>query len=231
MTVSFPEFLPEPHATSTRTAQGVRPLSRRRGPYRNGLKRVFDVAAVLLAAPVVLPLILLLILIIRRDGGPGFYAQERVGRHGRIFRIWKLRTMVHGAEERLAALLAADPAARAEWEATQKLKCDPRITRFGAMLRRSSIDELPQLWNVLVGEMSLVGPRPMMTCQRALYPGLAYFGLRPGITGLWQTAGRNETTFRARADYDNAYDERLSLAADLGILARTVRVVVGGTGY
>lgn len=230
MTVSFPEFLPEPPATATRK-DTLRRLQERPGIYRNGLKRVFDVTAVLLAAPLVLPLVLLLLLIVRLEGSPALYRQERVGRHGRTFRIFKLRTMVPGAEERLAEVLDTDPAVRAEWEATQKLKRDPRITRLGAVLRRSSLDELPQLWNVLRGDMSLVGPRPMMTCQRSLYPGLAYYSLRPGITGLWQTAGRNETSFRARADYDAAYDERLSLKADLVILLRTVRVVLGGTGY
>ncbi len=231
MTVSFPEFLPKASSGSARAKQGPRRYAARTGIYRNGLKRVFDLAAVILTAPLVLPLILMLVLLVRRDGGPGLYAQDRVGRNGRTFRIWKLRTMVHGAEERLAELLARDPAAREEWEATQKLKCDPRITRFGMMLRRSSLDELPQLWNVFVGDMSLVGPRPMMTCQRVLYPGLAYYALRPGITGLWQTAGRNETTFRARADYDAAYEERLSFGTDLGILMRTVGVVLSGTGY
>ncbi len=231
MTVSFPEFLPEAPATTTRSASGSHRSARRISAYRNGLKRVLDVVAVLLAAPVVLPLLLILYVIVRFEGAPGLYAQDRVGRHGKTFRIWKLRTMVLDADARLAALLAADPAARAEWDATQKLKCDPRITRLGALLRQFSLDELPQLWNVFVGDMSLVGPRPMMTCQRAMYPGLAYYNLRPGITGLWQTAGRNETTFRARADYDAAYDQGLSLKSDLAILLRTVRVVLGGTGY
>jgi exopolysaccharide production protein ExoY len=118
-----------------------------------------------------------------------------------------------------------------EWDVTQKLKHDPRVTRFGQVLRRSSLDELPQLWNVLIGDMSLIGPRPMMTSQVALYPGKAYYSLRPGITGHWQTAGRNSTSFEARADYDTAYERDLCLGNDLRILMRTVTVVLKATGY
>jgi lipopolysaccharide/colanic/teichoic acid biosynthesis glycosyltransferase len=230
MTITFPEFLPDPSST---TAQPVRTgkTPHRGGVYRNALKRLFDVTAVVLAAPVVLPVVAGLALVVRRDGGRAFFTQQRVGRDGVPFRMWKLRTMVSDADARMAAYLDANPAARAEWDATQKLKCDPRITRFGRLLRRSSLDELPQLWNVLRGDMSLVGPRPMMLCQRALYPGTAYYALRPGLTGHWQTAGRNATTFEARAEYDTAYDADLSLGTDLAILARTVTVVMKGTGY
>ena len=188
-------------------------------------------AAVTLALPVVAPLILGLALAVRRDGGPAFYTQLRVGKGGRHFRMWKLRSMVADADARMAAYLDANPDAKREWNVTQKLKADPRITGFGAFLRRSSLDELPQLINVLTGDMSLVGPRPMMLNQQAIYPGQAYFALRPGITGHWQTAGRNATAFEARADYDTAYDADLSLKTDLRILARTVGVVMRCTGY
>jgi len=139
--------------------------------------------------------------------------------------------MVADADSRIAEHLERDPAARAEWDRTQKLKEDPRVTRFGQVLRRTSLDELPQLWNVLIGDMSLVGPRPMMTSQQALYPGLAYYALRPGITGYWQTSERNDTTFEARAFYDDAYEEDLSLSTDLRVLVRTVGVVLKATGY
>lgn len=201
-----------------------------RGLYRRLAKRMFDVTAVVLAAPVVVPLIAGLALAVRRDGGSPFYTQFRVGRGGRTFRMWKLRTMVVDADARMAAYLDANPEARREWELTQKLRDDPRITPFGRFLRKSSLDELPQLWNVLTGDMSLVGPRPMMLSQRGLYPSGSYYRLRPGITGYWQTAGRHKTTFAARAEFDDAYDRDLSLATDLRVLGRTVGVVVKGTG-
>lgn len=176
------------------------------------------------------PVVLVLAILVARDGGSPFYSQMRIGKGGRAFRMWKLRSMVVDADQRLEAWLAANPAARAEWDSTQKLRNDPRVTRFGHFLRRSSLDELPQLWNVFIGNMSLVGPRPMMLNQRDLYPGTAYYALRPGVTGYWQTAGRNRTTFEARAEYDAVYEEQLSLMTDLRILARTVSVVLRGTG-
>jgi lipopolysaccharide/colanic/teichoic acid biosynthesis glycosyltransferase len=202
-----------------------------RGLYRNGLKRGLDLVLVIAALPVVLPLLLLLALGAGLDGGNPFYCQRRVGRGGRSFRMWKLRSMIVDAEAVLALHLAADPAARAEWTRMQKLKHDPRITRFGRLLRKSSLDELPQLWNVLTGEMSLVGPRPMLPEQRPLYPGTAYYRLRPGITGAWQVSKRNESRFADRARYDHDYDRRLSLGTDLRLLAATVRAVLRGTGY
>jgi lipopolysaccharide/colanic/teichoic acid biosynthesis glycosyltransferase len=198
--------------------------------YRLGVKRALDILLVLIAAPVVLPVVLVLALLVMRDGGRPFYGQARLGLGGRSFRMWKLRSMVEGADALLEAHLAADPAARAEWDATQKLKVDPRVTRIGRFLRRSSLDELPQLWNVLVGDMSLVGPRPMMVCQRALYPGQSYFRLRPGITGPWQVSDRHESDFVDRVRFDDAYDRSLSLGTDLRLLWRTVWVVLRGTG-
>lgn len=204
---------------------------RERGPYRRGCKRALDILVVMLAAPFVLPFVLVLAVMVARDGGSPFYKQDRVGKGGRVFRMWKLRSMVVDADARMAAHLAADPEAKREWDATQKLKKDPRITRFGRFLRKSSMDELPQLWNVLIGDMSLVGPRPMMVNQKSLYPSTAYYELRPGITGYWQTAGRNKTTFAARAYFDSAYEEDLSFATDVAVLLRTFDVVVKGTGY
>ncbi len=203
----------------------------RKGWYRNAFKRAFDVTAIVLAAPIVVPIVAALAIAVSRDGGQAFYTQQRVGQGGRAFRMWKLRSMVSDADERMAHYLAANPEARAEWDETQKLKNDPRITPFGRFLRRASLDELPQLWNVLLGDMSLVGPRPMMLNQQALYPGTAYYALRPGVTGYWQTAGRNRTTFEARAEFDAIYEQDLSLATDLRILSRTVGVVMNCTGY
>ena len=155
----------------------------------------------------------------------------RVGRHGRIYTIWKLRSMTRDADQALEAHLAANPEARVEWDRTQKLKNDPRITKLGRVLRKSSLDELPQLFNVLRGDMSLVGPRPMMPEQQALYPGTAYYKLRPGITGMWQVSKRNESTFADRARFDTQYDRRLSLLTDIKLLLATVRVVLRGTGH
>jgi lipopolysaccharide/colanic/teichoic acid biosynthesis glycosyltransferase len=138
--------------------------------------------------------------------------------------------MVVDADAALARHLEHDPAARAEWGATQKLRRDPRLTPLGGFLRRYSLDELPQLWNVLVGDMSLVGPRPMLPQQRPLYRGTAYFDMLPGLTGLWQISERNDCSFAARADYDTRYAQIASLGTDFRILWRTIDVVFRGTG-
>lgn len=198
--------------------------------YRRYGKRTLDLVLVLAFAPIVILVIAILALLVACDGHNPFYSQARVGRNGRLFRIWKLRTMVVDADERLAEHLAADPQAALEWQATQKLRCDPRVTRAGHFLRRSSLDELPQLFNVLTGEMSLVGPRPMMPEQRNLYPGRDYYELAPGLTGLWQVSERNGSTFAARADYDTAYGRQISLALDVQTLSKTVGVVLMRTG-
>ncbi|WGH77275.1 sugar transferase [Jannaschia ovalis] len=198
--------------------------------YRAHLKRVLDVTLVLLALPAILPVIAVFAALVALDGGSPFYAQERLGLGGRRFRMWKLRSMVVDADAALARHLAADPEARAEWARDQKLRRDPRITRVGRLIRAVSIDELPQVFNVLTGDMSLVGPRPMLPEQRALYPGRAYYRLRPGLTGAWQVAGRGRTSFAARAEFDMSYDAALGLGADLRIIAATVGVVLRATG-
>lgn len=208
-----------------------RATAQRGGIYRKALKRALDIILVVLAAPLVLLSVAVLALGIALEGGRPFYSQPRVGRNGRVYRMWKLRSMVVDADARLESYLAQNPSARAEWDSTQKLKSDPRITRFGRLLRKSSLDELPQLWNVLWGDMSLVGPRPMMPCQQDIYPGTAYYRLRPGITGPWQVSRRNESTFADRARFDLDYEQTLSLATDLRLLIKTVHVVVHATGY
>ncbi len=144
--------------------------------------------------------------------------------------MWKLRSMVADADSLLEAHLAANPAARAEWDRSQKLRSDPRITVLGRIIRKTSLDELPQLWNVLRADMSLVGPRPMLPEQRILYPGTAYYALRPGITGFWQISVRNESSFAQRAKFDAAYLRQMSLKTDILVMLRTVRVVLCGTG-
>lgn len=219
-------------AAPVQSAQALTKSQKRPGAlYRATGKRALDITVVLLASLFVLPVVGLLALLVARDGGKPFYTQDRVGRNGRIYKIWKLRSMVDDADARLEAHLNAHPQARIEWDETQKLKDDPRITRFGALLRKSSMDELPQLWNVLKGDMSLVGPRPMMPSQVALYPGAAYYQLRPGITGSWQVSARNASTFADRAKFDTSYERDLSFMADTKLLIATVRVVLKGTGY
>ncbi|MCQ0969699.1 sugar transferase [Paracoccus sp. TK19116] len=202
------------------------------GLYRSGAKRALDLVLLVLASPFVVPVILILaLMVVVMDGGKPFYTQERVGQNGRIYRIWKLRSMVRDADARLADYLDANPDMRDQWETKQKLIDDPRITRLGRFLRKSSMDELPQLLNVLRGDMSLVGPRPMMPSQQSMYQGSAYYALRPGITGLWQVSDRNESSFADRARFDNIYNRSLSLRTDATILLATVRVVLNGTGH
>jgi len=212
------------------SADSLRETPRPRHPYRRIFKRLFDIVAVLAAAPFVIPLVCALALLIKLQGGRAFYSQPRVGRGGSHYTMWKLRSMTVDADTALATYLDANPEARAEWDSTQKLKNDPRITPFGRVLRKSSLDELPQLWNVLKGDMSLVGPRPMMPDQQDLYPGTAYYRLRPGITGMWQVSKRNQSSFADRARFDAQYDRRLSMVTDMKLLLATVRVVVRGTG-
>lgn len=213
------------------TDAGLPDSTEGRGFYRNGAKRAVETLLVLLTSPVTLPLILLMALLVSCDGGNPFFAQKRLGRKGRVFRIWKLRSMVVDAETHLKAHLESCPDARSQWDSTQKLKKDPRVTRVGRLLRKTSMDELPQLLNVMNGTMSLVGPRPMMVEQRHMYYGRAYYRVRPGITGLWQISARNESEFVARVRYDEEYHRNMSGWLDLKILARTVVVVLRGTGY
>lgn len=203
----------------------------RSGLYRNLLKRVVDVAVIMLFSVIVVPVVGVIALLVARDGHSPFYRSDRVGRGGRTFRMLKLRTMVPDADRMLDTYLNQNAAARLEWDCTQKLKNDPRITGIGRFLRKTSFDELPQLWNVLIGDMSLVGPRPMMPNQRALYNGLAYYALRPGITGPWQVSDRNECEFSKRAEFDSIYERDMSFATDVHLLMATFRVVCKGTGY
>ncbi len=210
---------------------GTISVRRRGGFYRNFMKRVIDSVLIIVAAPVLFPVVVFLALFVARDGHAPIYTSKRVGENGKLFKMLKLRTMVPNAELLLAGHLASDRDAREEWRSTQKLKNDPRITRFGRFLRKYSFDELPQLWNVLSGDMSLVGPRPMIPEQRALYPGLAYYSLRPGITGAWQVSDRNDCEFARRAEHDREYDQQMSFLLDAKLLFRTVGVIIKGTGY
>lgn len=199
--------------------------------YLRVVKPLIDRFAVILSLPIILPVIAILALFIMRDGHRPFYTQKRVGRGGVDFPLLKLRTMVPDADACLEGYLSENPEARAEWNATQKLKNDPRITRVGRLLRKTSLDELPQLLNVLAGQMSLVGPRPMMPCQKSMYPGSAYYRLKPGITGFWQVSKRNGAEFWQRAEYDTSYEREVALGTDIRVLFKTVGVVLRATGY
>ena len=167
-----------------------------------------------------------------QDGGPIFFAHRRIGQNGRTFYCFKFRSMAVDAEERLAALLEEDPQAREEWERDHKLRRDPRITRVGAFLRKTSLDELPQLINVLRGDMCLVGPRPIVEAEVAKYGRRFsdYCAVKPGITGLWQVSGRNDTSYRTRVALDCVYARNRTLLLDAYILACTLPAVLARRG-
>lgn len=199
---------------------------------RRAAKRTLDIILAGSALALLSPFFLVIGLLIRADGGPAFFAHGRVGQNGRLFRCLKFRTMVQNADVKLANFLADNPEAADEWRQTQKLRNDPRITPVGAFLRKTSLDELPQLINVLRGEMSLVGPRPIVTDERPRYGrSLPYYlGVRPGITGLWQVSGRSSTTYRERVEFDVWYAQNWSLWLDLWIMVRTVPEVLARRG-
>lgn len=200
--------------------------------YRRAGKRFFDLALALLILPLVAPIIGVLWLVITRDGGSGFFGHRRIGRDGKVFRCWKLRTMVVDAEQKLRDHLESNPEAAAEWAQDHKLNDDPRITRLGYFMRKTSLDELPQIWNVLKGDMSFVGPRPIVRVELHKY-GIhrpVYLSMTPGITGLWQVSGRNDVTYSERVQFDVDYSSELSLLTDIRLIAMTGMSVVGTTG-
>jgi exopolysaccharide production protein ExoY len=196
-------------------------------------KRSLDIAGSVAALVFFAPLMFFIALLVWAfDGGPALFSQERIGFGGRRFRILKFRTMKANAKDCLAEVLASDSMSNAEWLTRQKLLRDPRITRLGRFLRLSSLDELPQLINVIRGDMSLVGPRPIVEGEHLRYGRYfhQYCAVRPGITGLWQVSGRNNTTYRRRVAIDVAYSRRCCLAQDLWILLRTVPSLLSGEG-
>jgi exopolysaccharide production protein ExoY len=191
--------------------------------------RVLDIMIASAVLMFVAPLMLVVAIAIKiQDGGPVFFGHGRIGYEGRSFRCWKFRSMVVDAEARLSALLASDPEARREWDADQKLRRDPRVTLLGRFLRVSSVDELPQLFNVLTGEMSLVGPRPIVTAEVARYGSrfASYCSVRPGITGLWQVSGRNDVGYRSRVAMDTVFAKRCSASLYVQVLLATVPAVL-----
>lgn len=190
---------------------------------------ILHAAIALILLIVILPLMLMVSLAILLDGGgPVLFSHRRVGRCGRTFNCLKFRTMTRDAEVRLRELLERDAAARAEWARDQKLRNDPRVTPLGAVLRRSSLDELPQLVNVLRGEMSLVGPRPIAPAEVVRYGARIrhYYAVKPGITGLWQVSGRNDVSYRTRVAMDCLYARKRGLLLDGWLIVRTVPAVL-----
>ena len=198
------------------------------------MKRVFDLFGAAAGLVLLAPLFLYVMLQIKRQGGPGavFFGHVRIGMNGKPFKCWKFRTMVHNSQDVLAHLLATNADARAEWDKDFKLKNDPRITRIGHFLRRTSLDEIPQLWNVIKGEMSLVGPRPIIEEELERYGNRVDFYLesRPGLTGLWQVSGRNDTTYDERVALDAWYVKNWNLWYDIAIICKTIRSVTSGHG-
>lgn len=197
------------------------------------LKRIADIVLVLPIIPLALPLLgIVLLLVIMDSPGESIFHQERVGRGGKIYKVWKVRTMVEDADQVLDEYLTGHPELRPEWERTRKFKHDPRVTRVGRILRRTSVDELPQLWNVLKGEMSLVGPRPILPEEIEEYGNSynLYILVLPGLTGLWQVQGRNDLEFQQRVRLDEEYILNWSILMDISILIQTVKVVMTGYG-
>jgi exopolysaccharide production protein ExoY len=193
------------------------------------LKRAFDMIAAGAAFLFLLPAFVTIALLVKlSDGGPVLYRHTRVGRQGARFDCLKFRTMAVDSEERLARILLADPIAAEEWQSSRKLRNDPRITALGAFLRKTSLDELPQLWNVLTGDMSLVGPRPITRAELDRYgrDRRYYLLVRPGITGLWQVSGRSSVSYERRIRYDREYLERWSWLREIAIIVMTIPAVL-----
>ena len=215
-------------ATSSDDREPLRPL-----PVGGLAKRIPDIALALFLIVAFLPLLLLVAATVKLTSrGPVFFGHTRIGHGGRPFKCWKFRTMVTDGDAVLERHLAENPQARIEWERDRKLRSDPRVTRFGQVLRTYSVDELPLFFNVLLGDMSFVGPRPVTHDELDRYgPAVeAYLAARPGITGLWQTSGRNDTSYEQRVEMDQLYATEWTFGLDVVIMLRTVPVVLGARG-
>jgi Undecaprenyl-phosphate galactose phosphotransferase WbaP len=200
--------------------------------WNDAVKRTMDVCAASILLILLFPVLLIIALVVMSDHGNAVYGHPRIGRGGRTFKCLKFRSMVKNSDEVLSKLLATDPQARAEWDRDFKLKNDIRVTPVGRILRKTSLDELPQLWNVLRGDMSLVGPRPVVQKELVRYGRDVryYLALKPGMTGLWQVSGRNDVDYPTRVSLDVKYAMNRSLTFDMSILLRTVKVVFAKDG-
>jgi exopolysaccharide production protein ExoY len=199
----------------------------------NWLKRSFDILFSLAALALCLPLFAVIALLVKLSSpGPVFYCSLRIGRKGRLFKFWKFRSMHRDADQRLEVMLSGDPAMRREWQKYFKLKNDPRLTRIGSFLRKTSLDELPQFLNVLMGDLSIVGPRPYLPREAEVIRKILrsdmekMFSVRPGLTGIWQTAGRNFLTFEERVRLEVSYVDKRSFLFDLRLIAKTIPILI-----
>ncbi|WP_395645030.1 sugar transferase [Terricaulis sp.] len=234
--IQFPTRIQQNASERFRTAEARAPhritdrtLIRKVRAANGKLKRAFDIAASLAAIIFLLPAFLTIAAVMKlTDPGPVLYRHTRVGRHGKRFACLKFRTMAVDSAERLAHILTTDPYAAQEWEASQKLKNDPRVTKVGNFLRKTSLDELPQLINILRGQMSVVGPRPITRAELNRYgrDRRYYLLVRPGLTGLWQVSGRSSVTYEKRVAFDRQYVEEWSWLGDLRIIAMTIPAVL-----
>lgn len=201
-------------------------------PFGVMVKRFFDIILSILLLLLISPLLIIIALLVKQDGGPILFFHTRIGQHNVPFKCLKFRSMAIDAEAKLAELLASDPKIKKEWDLQHKLLKDPRITKIGLFLRRSSLDELPQLFNVIKGDMSLVGPRPIVIEEIKHYGDHIhdYLSVRPGVTGLWQVSGRSDTTYKSRVAFDSWYVNNWSLWCDIVILIKTAMILVKGKG-
>ena len=197
------------------------------------LKRFIDIVAIVLCFPILIPLMLILSILVKLTSkGPVFYGHKRVGKNGKEIKCWKFRSMCINSQEMLEEILRTDPVRRAEWEKDRKFLDDPRVTKFGKFLRKTSLDELPQLFNILFGDMSLVGPRPVTEPELDKYGKYKDYVLSvvPGLTGMWQVSGRSDTGYEERISFDTYYIQNWSIWLDIWILIKTVWVVLKGKG-
>jgi exopolysaccharide production protein ExoY len=199
----------------------------------NWIKRTFDILFSLCALIIGLPIFLVLAAIVKFSSpGPIFYCSLRIGRKGQLFKFWKFRSMHSDADQRLEVILKSNPELLQEWQQYFKLKVDPRLTRIGSFLRKTSLDEIPQFWNVLIGDLSVVGPRPYLprevdTIQKILGKEIEkMFSVRPGLTGIWQTSGRNKLTFEERVRLDVKYVDKRSFLFDMRLIAKTIPILL-----
>lgn len=199
----------------------------------NWLKRSLDILFSFIALVAGLPLFAFIALLVKLSSpGPIFYCSLRIGRKGKLFKFWKFRSMHRDADQRLEVMLSSNPALKKEWQKYFKLKNDPRLTRIGSFLRKTSLDELPQFWNVLIGDLSLVGPRPYLpreadVIRKILGPEMEkMFSVRPGLTGIWQTEGRSFLTFQERVKLEVSYADKRSFLFDLRLIAKTIPILL-----
>lgn len=235
MTIRETVFVPDGHRAVDQSLTAPSAIDRpqgRRSFYRQFGKRAFDIVFALASLPILLPLLAVMYFAVRRDGGPFLFAHPRIGRDGKFFGCLKIRTMGTDAHERLRQIIETDPQRAEEWRTHFKLRDDPRVTKVGRVLRATSFDELPQVFNILKGDMSVVGPRPITDEELDLYGEARadYESVRPGLTGPWQVTGRRENDFASRAELDSEYASGLSFGHDLMIVLKTIPEVLNRQG-